>query len=143
MNLLFFLMPKSEITYVRDDFTLAKTLEVMEERGFTALPVINKRGHYVGTLTEGDILWALKNNSAINFENAGKIKLDKIPRKKNNHPVNINAHIEELLATAMTQNFVPVIDDAEVFIGIITRRDIMKFCAEEIKKYKTKAEMVV
>ncbi len=136
MNLLFFLLPKSELTYVRDDFTLAKTLELMEGQGFSAIPMINKKGHYVGTLTEGDILWALKNTPGISFENAAKIKLNKVPRKKTVHPVNVNAKVEELVAMAMTQNFVPVIDDAEIFIGIITRRDIIKYCTDEITKHK-------
>ena len=33
----------------------------------------------------------------------------------------------------MNQNFVPVIDDRDMFIGIVTRSDILKYCDEKIK----------
>jgi CBS domain-containing protein len=42
-------------------------------------------------------------------------------------PVNVNAVIEDLLLVAMNQNFVPVTDDRDLFIGIVTRRDILQY----------------
>ena len=42
--------------------------------------------------------------------------------------------MEDLMEKAMDQNFVPVIDDQENFIGIITRKDIIGYCYEKIKK---------
>ena len=45
-------------------------------------------------------------------------------------PVNINCDIEDLMQVAMRQNFVPVVDDNGVFIGIITRKAIIQYCIE-------------
>ena len=42
-------------------------------------------------------------------------------------PVRITATIEELMEKAVTQNFVPVVDDLDSFIGIVTRRDIIRY----------------
>ena len=36
--------------------------------------------------------------------------------------------IEDLILTSMNQNFVPVIDDKKIFIGIIRRKDIIEYC---------------
>ena len=36
-----------------------------------------------------------------------------------------------LLESAMNQYFIPVIDDLDNFIGIVTRRDIISYLAKE------------
>ncbi len=56
MNILFFLSPKQDLMYVYDDFTLRQTLEKWENNRYASIPVLNRKGEYVGTLTEGDIL---------------------------------------------------------------------------------------
>jgi CBS domain-containing protein len=42
--------------------------------------------------------------------------------------------MEDLLDRAINQNFVPVIDDQDHFIGIVTRKEIIKYCYKEMKK---------
>ena len=54
--------------------------------------------------------------------------------QRGNSPVNAGAKMEDLLDKAMQQNFVPVLDDNKSFIGIITRRDIMKYFSGSYKK---------
>jgi len=56
-----------------------------------------------------------------------------VPRHMQNRPVNIDARMEDLLSLAITQNFVPVVDDEGVFIGIVRRREIIEYCAGLIK----------
>ena len=57
MNILFFLKPKSEVAYLYDDFSVRQALERMEYHRYTSIPVINRKGEYVGSITEGDLLW--------------------------------------------------------------------------------------
>ena len=57
MNVLFFLTPKSEVAYIEADVTLRQALEKLEANGYSALPIVDKRGKYVGSVTEGDLLW--------------------------------------------------------------------------------------
>ena len=70
MNILFFLSPKQDLMYVYDDFTLRQTLEKWENNRYASIPVLNRRGEYVGTLTEGDILWGLKKYHGLDLEAA-------------------------------------------------------------------------
>ena len=42
-------------------------------------------------------------------------------------PVKIDETMDELLLRVMDQNFVPVVDDRMRFMGIITRKDIIKY----------------
>ena len=62
------------------------------------------------------------------------IPMTKIRRYWHNEPVNIDCKIEDLITTSMNQNFVPVIDDKKIFIGIVTRRDIIQYCYDQVQK---------
>lgn len=135
MNILFFLKPKSEIVYLFSNCTLRQALENMEQYKYSAIPIIDFEGEYVGTITEGDLLWIIKNKCGLNLEEAEEIPITQIPRRMDNTPVNANARIEDLISKSMNQNFVPVIDDEDKFIGIITRKDIIEFCYNQFKKY--------
>lgn len=126
MNLLFFLTPKASCELLYDDETLREALERMELAGYTALPVIRKSdGDYRGTLTEGDLLWALKNLCAMDLKEAQSHNIMEIAHRRDNLPVRVSTDMEELLQRAMDQNFVPVVDDRGTFIGIVTRKSIM------------------
>ncbi len=133
MNIASFLLPKANVAYLRDDMTLRQGLEKLRRSGFTAIPVIDSEDRYVGVISEGDFLWNIL---------AHNQKLDDITLKSLEHltvrdmlqngkirPVCIDTAMEELLEQAQSQNFVPVIDDRNVFIGIITRSDIIKYFA--------------
>lgn len=132
MNILFFLTPKSEVAYIYDDYTMRQTLEKMEYHRYSAIPIINKQGEYVGTITEGDLLWALKNDLSLNLKLVEDIDISSVKRRMDNKPVSVNANIEDLISKSMNQNFVPVIDDQNIFIGIIKRRDIIEYCYKKM-----------
>ena len=140
MNILFFLTPKSELSYIYDDDSLRQALEKMEYHRYTAIPVINRKGEYVGTITEGDLLFCLKNQFSLNFRDAEKVQISEVSRRMNNRPIRIDADIEDLLQQSTNQNFVPVIDDKNIFIGIVTRKDIIQYCIRRLKEPGHKEE---
>ena len=127
-NILIFLTPKAMCVYLYDDFTLRQALEKMEVAGYAALPILTRTGEYRGTITEGDVLWAMKNLCGLNLKQAERIRIMDISRRRDNLPVPVNTSMHELVERAQTQNFVPVVDDKDTFIGIITRSSIIKYC---------------
>ncbi|MGG7176812.1 CBS domain-containing protein [Clostridium paraputrificum] len=138
MNIAFFLTPKNEVICENADSTMRQVMERMEHHGYTAIPLIDKSGKYVGTLTEGDLLWKLKNTPDLNFINTESVKVSEIPKRLSHKSVSINADIESLINLAVNQNFVPVVDDNGTFIGIIKRSDIINYCFNELSKVKRK-----
>lgn len=116
--------------YVYDDYSLRQALEKMESAGFAALPILNKRGEYRGTLTEGDLLWGLKNMCSMDMRQAETRKIMEISRRKDNVPVRVTTSMHDLVERSSAQNFVPVVDDKGAFIGIITRRAIIQYCMQ-------------
>ena len=105
----------------------------MRNHGFTAVPVVAREGGYVKTLAEGDILWFMLDNDIKDIKELEKYSVSNIPKRVKSKAVYIYSTIEDLLLISMNQNFVPVIDDRDMFIGIVTRSDILKYCDEKIK----------
>lgn len=133
MNILFFLTPKSEVAYIREDDTLRQAVEKMEYHGYAAVPLLSVDGKYIGTLTDGDVLWGLKTLDFPNLKEMEDISVMGIKRGRDNRPVHVNIDMEGLLETVTVQNFVPVIDDEKVFIGLVTRRDVIHYLAKQQK----------
>lgn len=109
---------------------MRQALERMKYHGYSAVPILDDDGRYAGTLTEGDLLWKLRNTMELTFGNMENILLTEIEQQTQNIPVSINAEIEDLISQAVLQNFVPVVDDQQIFIGIVRRREIIEYCAK-------------
>jgi CBS-domain-containing membrane protein len=134
MNIAFFLLPKESVLCLSPQSTMRQALERMEFHRYSAVPLVDANGKYEGTLTEGDLLWKMKNMPGLSFEDTNKISLQEVPRRTKNAMIRIDAEIEDLISLSTTQNFVPVIDDHDIFIGIIRRSDIIEYCKNQIYK---------
>ena len=136
MNVLFFLKPKQEVCVLHKSYTLRQGIEKMRQYGFAAVPVIDEEGRYCGIVTEGDLLrQVLAHEDKAEWE---QIPLREAMRTDVKKPVNVMADMDELLQLAMSQNFVPVVDDRGMFIGIVTRQDIIRYFAREFRALEQK-----
>ena len=102
--------------------------------------VFDKNGKYVGTVTEGDLLRYIKEKWFLNIREAEDCSISRVPLRWKYQTVDINCNMEDLVDTAMKQNFVPVLDDADNFIGIVRRSDILKYCYKQSKAGRQKQE---
>ncbi|MBR1441510.1 MAG: CBS domain-containing protein [Lachnospiraceae bacterium] len=134
MNILFFIKPKAELTFVYDDETLRQVLEKMEYHKYAAVPMISREnGTYMGTITEGDILWEIKEHADLNLKDAEDIVIRNIKRYHDNLPVKVDADMEDLFSMVIQQNFVPVVDGKKTFIGIVTRKDVISYLCMHVE----------
>ena len=143
MNIAFFLTPKKEIVTLNNKMTIRQAMEVMEYHRYSAVPVIDKLGKYVYTLSEGDILWHLKHKEGLMFRDTEKEGIDNIQRNREIKAVDINADIESLIDLSITQGFVPVKDDQDVFIGIIKRSDILNYGLKSLSREKISSISII
>ena len=131
-NILFFLTPKAMVSFLYNDYTVRQALEKMEAAHYNALPILTREGEYCGTLTEGDVLWAMKNMCNMDLRYAETRRITEISRRKEYVPVKVTASMHDLVERAAIQNFVPVVDDKDTFIGLITRKAIIQYCAQTL-----------
>ena len=142
MNIIQLLHPKALIDYVYNDSTCRQALEIMGNHGFTVIPVISHDGEYVKTLSEGDLMWFMVNKAICTRRDLEMFTVDDIKVKRNVEvkPVLVTATIDDVILMLVNQNFVPVIDDRKMFIGIITRSDVLKYCHSRLAKPESQQE---
>lgn len=136
MNILKILKPKALIEYLYDDYTARQTLEKMHNHGYTAVPVINRKGEFVKTISEGDLLRFMIENNMYDTREMENYPISKMPAKVSMKTVYVYSTVEDLILLSMDQNFVPVVDDRNIFIGIVTRKDILQYCHNTIEAYR-------
>lgn len=133
-NILLLLKPKKMIGYLEENQTLRQGLEIMRHHGYTALPVINENGQYIGTISEGDFLWNILETKNYSIFDQEKHSIKEILREGFNPPVKVTTPVENLVSQIMNQNFVPVIDDQGVLMGIVTRQNVIRYLTEKTSK---------
>lgn len=135
MNILFFLTPKADVSFVSSEDTYRQALEKMSHHTFASVPIVNeKTGAYEGTLTEGDLLTFIRDHYDLSLKSAESIPIQAVPRRRDYMPVSVSADIEDLISASEAQNFVPVVDDNGTFIGIVTRKSVIRFLAGRAKE---------
>lgn len=127
MNLLFLLTPKQDVLYIYEDFTLRQTLEKWANQRYATIPVLRRNGEYVGTMTEGDLLWGIKNTHGLDLDASEDIPVSSIARRRDYKAVPVTTGMEALFTAVLDQNFVPVVDDRNVFIGIVRRTSVLEY----------------
>lgn len=136
MNIAYFLIPKNSVAYLYDDCTFRQGLEKMRHHGYTAIPVISRSGKYVGTVSEGDFLWRIlaaegTGDQPFSMKDMERLQIRDILRENACPPVRITVTMEDLISGVMNRNFVSVVDDLGNFTGIVTRKDMIRYFAEQ------------
>ena len=126
MNIAGLLLPKSIVAYLYDDFTLRQALEKMRYHGYTHLPVITRDNRYYGTISEGDLLWYFMDAGTIDLTKCEDIRIRDAIKMKHYPPVPIDMNNPEVVDLLVSYNFLPVVDDRDSFVGIVTRNKILK-----------------
>lgn len=123
----FLLQPKSTIGTITTTSSIRQAMEKMKFHGYTAVPVVTEQGEYYGTISEGDFLWHLVNQNSSDLKEEEDLPVSKIMRKPWNPPVRFDTPLEDVLDKVLNQNFIPVVDDRNIFMGIITRKSVLQY----------------
>lgn len=134
MNILFFLTPKKDVVTLELRYTVRQATEKLKRCQYTVVPVLDTQGRYCGSLSQGDLLFAFAGKEQV--ENWEKLPISELLQEGRFPAVHIDAQIDDLLQSALTQNYVPVVDDRGCLIGIVTRRHIIRHLIGEGAKEK-------
>ena len=132
MNIFPFMTLKAETKFLLDTFTLRQALEKMEFYRYSVIQLLDDSGRYIGTLSEGDLLRYIKKDLDFDLTKGEDVKIADITRYRSYKPLSLESTLEDLIELAMEQNFIPILDDRGVFMGIIRRRTILEYCKKEL-----------
>ena len=123
--------PKNTIYCVESGSTLRSVLEKFKFHKYSVVPFINKQGTYLGTISEGDLLRYITDLPNFSLQLAEKISIDIVERNRSYKALNNAATLPEVMALSLEQNFIPLVDDRGLFIGIVKRKDVIAFMFEK------------
>ena len=128
VNVMSLIKQKSTVTYASTKDTLDDVLVIFKDSGYTTIPVVSEDGKYAGTVSEGDLLWYIKDNDVTCIDTACVGNIVNVDR---NPPVNDIADAGTIIHDIMSQNFLSMVDDRGCFIGIITRKDVIRYLRQK------------
>jgi CBS domain-containing protein len=131
MNVAFFLIPKSHVAYLMEGSSLRQGMDKLRRHGYTAIPVVGQDGRYLGSINEGDFLWNIMSMGSLEQTDLEAARIDDIVSDRT-PPVTVNTPLGELMEHLLDQNFVPVVDDRDMFMGIVTRRSVMAYLMSHV-----------
>ncbi|MCF0261140.1 MAG: CBS domain-containing protein [Erysipelotrichaceae bacterium] len=124
-NIFFFTTFKNDIRFFYDSLTVREGMDVMKACRFTVVPVLDQQGHYIGSVSEGDFLWYMDEHNSQSVLDS--VLIEELVRPGFMPAVDISVDFDILLDASLHQNYVPVVDDRNIFIGIVTRQAIISY----------------
>ena len=130
MNIAGIMIPKVSTVFLYENNTVRQGLERFMVHGYTAVPVLNSKEQYIGSVTEGDFLRHLLSVHTTDLKAMEQYRLGSIVRRDFCPPLLIDAPLPQVISAALNQNFVPIVDCRNILCGILTRQIILKYLAQ-------------
>ena len=130
MNLAKIMIPKVSTVFLKESHTVRQGWEIMSRNGYTAIPVINADGQYVGSVSEGDFLKFVMAAGTTDARHMEQFRVAGLVRKDFCLPLQIDADRDQVIESILNQNFVPIVDGRNTLCGILTRRGVIQYLAE-------------
>ncbi len=122
MNIFSILVPKQMLTYLNANDGLDSAVEFLINSGYSAVPVIDDTGAYIGIVSEGDFLRVVMEEGRDNLK---KYKVADIVKNDVEGCVLNTVSKADVYEKILDRNFLSVVDDRKCFIGIITRKSVI------------------
>jgi len=130
MNIAKMMTPKACTVCLQSDSSVRQGLEVLRNYKYTAIPVIDAEGRYIGCVTEGDFLEHILKEGSTDLRDHEHCRITDIIRGEFCPPLSIFADTGLVVEAIVKQNFVPIVDDRGCLCGILTRRAVISCLAE-------------
>ena len=118
--------------FLNENATVRQAIELFDVHKYAVIPLVDDEGHFVGTLSEGDLLCFLKNVVKYDIKAAEKVSVKDMERYRQYRSLEVSSLWSEFFVLSLDQNFIPVTDDKGIYIGIVKRREIIKFLSDKV-----------
>lgn len=121
--------------FLNENSTVRQAIELFDVHKYSVIPLVDNDGHFVGTLSEGDLLCFLKNKVKYDIKATEKVSVKDMERYREYRSLEVNSMWSEFFVLSLDQNFIPVTDDKGIYIGIVKRREIIKFLSDKVEMH--------
>ena len=127
--------PKKMTAFLNENATVRQAIELFDVHKYSVIPLVDNDGRFVGTLSEGDLLCFLKNKVKYDIKASEKVSVKDMERYRQYHSLEVSSMWSEFFVLSLDQNFIPVTDDKGIYIGIVKRREIIKFLSDKVEMH--------
>ncbi|MCD2256791.1 cyclic-di-AMP-binding protein CbpB [Agrilactobacillus fermenti] len=120
-----FLIPASQVATVQVDNSLTHAFMVLSKLGYSRIPVVRDDAKFAGELSMPMITEQMLKLDEIDTSCLDQMTVADVMDETVN-TVNNPYDLEEIMHLLVDDNFLPVVSEAQDFVGIITRREMMK-----------------
>lgn len=131
MNIAKIMIPRACTVFLNEKQTVRQGWEVMTRNGYTAIPVLDADQHYIGCVSEGDFLRHILDTGSLDKMEMENHRVRELVRRDFCPPLSIDADEGDVIRAALNQNFVPIVDSRNTLCGILTRRGVIAYLAEQ------------
>ncbi len=125
MNIAKIMVPKALTVCLSAADSVRQGVEVMRRHGYTAIPVLDGEGRFLGCVNDRDFLRFIVTQGNYDAETQERVTVGQIMRRDFCPPVTLTASSDQLIDASLRQNFVPIVDDRGCLCGIVTRRKLI------------------
>lgn len=119
------LIDGNNVATLTDTNNLEHALLVLTNIGYSKVPVLNKEQQLVGLISLSNVVSEMFDTESINSDRLAEIKVSDVMEKEVKS-IQLPFNIEKILNLLVDANFIPVVDEKEKFLGIVTRKEILK-----------------
>lgn len=131
------IIPKNKVEFIYNDITVGDALRKIGKKRFAMVPVLERISErYIYSLSASDILYEILKKGDI--EACKNQPLSSVAIDRLVVPCQKDTEILALADLAISQNFVPIVDNKGTFLGIVTRRAILDYFINEVAELEEK-----
>ncbi|MGE7917670.1 cyclic-di-AMP-binding protein CbpB [Viridibacillus sp. NPDC093762] len=131
-----FIISSEKVAHVQMGNNAEHALLVLTKTGYSSIPVLDAKYRLHGMLSMRMITEPILGMDHIEYERLTNIKVDEIMDKKV-ATLNIGDNFQRALDLVINHAFLCVIDDEGTFMGIMTRRVILKQLKKHIYQFNS------
>ncbi len=125
-----FVISSEKVAHVQSGNNAEHALLVLTKTGYSSIPVLDIKYRLIGLLSTKMITEAILGLERIEYEKLEHIKVDEVMERNVAYMKNTDT-FRKALDLVINHAFICVIDEDQTFVGILTRRVILK----QLKKY--------
>ncbi len=127
------LTPKTKVEYLYNDITVGEAIAKMKRRRYALIPVLERNSNrYLYSISSGDLLYKITEIGDV--KKAESLPLSEVEINRLVIPAAQVRDIESLGDLLSSQNFVPIVDEKGIFLGLVTRRSVFNYLLAEKAK---------
>lgn len=114
-----------KVASVRTENNLLHALTLLSSLGYSSVPVLDMEGRYKGQITLALIISGIKAIPTYDWESLQTRQVSEVMDDKPG-VVTERAELEDVLHQLVQNNYVSVVDDKGMFVGIVTRKGLLR-----------------